>query len=202
MASNHGQDWDIKSPGAVCCSTQRGFEDQEQVMSRLVYNEEGYQREDYGMDQWNDALQETALSYWKSVYRAPAEKEPEPFGLNDAEGLLRNLMEGDRSEHLNTIFVLAAMLERKRILVEREVQHPEEGHKVRVFEHKKSGDTFIVIDPQLHLDELEAVQMDIAIALGWKPPKSEEELAMEQVEAVAEELAEPSGDEGKGESLL
>ena len=37
--------------------------------------------------------------------------------------------------------------------------------KVLIYEHAKTGDVFVVPDPQLHLDELEPVQNEVASLL-------------------------------------
>ena len=36
------------------------------------------------------------------------------------------------------------------------------GRRVSIYEHPKSGDIFTIPDPDLHLDQLEAVQRDVA----------------------------------------
>jgi hypothetical protein len=57
--------------------------------------------------------------------------------------------------------VLAAMLERKRILKQIQIEDRDRG-RVLIYEHVKSGDVFVVPDPQLRLDELENVQREVA----------------------------------------
>jgi hypothetical protein len=57
--------------------------------------------------------------------------------------------------------VLAAMLERKRILKQIQTEQKEEG-RVLIYEHAKTGDVFVVPDPQLRLDELGGVQAEVA----------------------------------------
>ncbi len=52
------------------------------------------------------------------------------------------------------------MLERKRILKQIQAENGEQG-RVLIYEHIKSGDVFVVPDPQLHLDELGGVQAEV-----------------------------------------
>ena len=52
------------------------------------------------------------------------------------------------------------MLERKRILKQIQTEDRDRG-RVLIYEHAKTGDVFIVPDPQLHLDELDAVQTEV-----------------------------------------
>jgi uncharacterized protein (DUF2384 family) len=83
-----------------------------------------------------------------------------------AESLLRQFMETDDPSRRNAIFILAVMLERRRVLAERDVQAREDGVKVRVYEHRKTGETFLVPDPGLKLAELAHVQREVMDLLG------------------------------------
>jgi hypothetical protein len=53
------------------------------------------------------------------------------------------------------------MLERKKILRIRE-QFRQKGRRTFVYELPKSGDVFVIQDPDLQLDQLEQVQHDVA----------------------------------------
>ena len=63
------------------------------------------------------------------------------------------------------------MLERKRILKVKE-QIVRDGKRVFIYEQPGTGDVFTIADPDLHLDQLEAVQRDVAALLehGLNPP--------------------------------
>ena len=111
------------------------------------------------------------VSVWSAAWNAPAPKAPEPLKKETAESLLRELMETDDPAKRNVIFILAVMLERRRILVEKEVQMPAgTGTKIRVYEHKQTGESFVVPDPQLRLREIETVQREVMELLGIPPP--------------------------------
>jgi hypothetical protein len=101
---------------------------------------------------------------------APEKKAPEALKKETAESLLRELMETDDPARRNVIFILAVMLERRRILVEKEVQVQPDGQKIRVYEHKQTGESFVVPDPQLRLKEIESVQLEVMELLGIPPP--------------------------------
>jgi hypothetical protein len=77
------------------------------------------------------------------------------------------------ADDTNAIYILAVMLERKKILIEKDVQIRADKTKVRVYEHKTTGETFLVIDPELKLAEIEKVQEAVVGLLGGKPPKTE-----------------------------
>jgi hypothetical protein len=63
-------------------------------------------------------------------------------------------------------YLLAVMLERKRILKEVETKRAEDGSLIRVYEHAKTGEVFIIPDPELKLDQLEEVQAEVGALLG------------------------------------
>jgi hypothetical protein len=67
------------------------------------------------------------------------------------------------------------MLERKKILIERDVQKTATGQKLRIYERKKTGETFLITDPDLQLDALETVQEQVVLLLGGQPQKQEQE---------------------------
>lgn len=163
------QEWNIRSRGVVCAKTGETFADGILVVSRLVFCEDGYVREDYSEAQWTDALKDDAVSVWRGVYHPPPPPPEEPVKKETAESLLRQLMETDDPANGNVIYILAVMLERRRILVERDVHLREEGAKIRVYEHRKSGETFLVPDPELRLSELEEVQQEVLDRLGGGP---------------------------------
>jgi hypothetical protein len=87
-------------------------------------------------------------------------KPTEPVPKESAEQLFRRLMASD-SPPANACYVLAAMLERKRVLKQVKTEETPKG-RVLIYEQDSTGDVFIVPDPQLRLDELENVQNEVA----------------------------------------
>ncbi len=161
-------DWEIRSRSEQCAQCQAPFADNEAFMSRLVYDEnDGYGREDYCQSCWSQVAAEPALSRWQSVFRLPPPPPPETVKRESAESLLRKLVAGDEVEtHANTVYILAVMLERRRLLVEKDVQFREDGLKVRIYEYRKTNETFVIPDPQLKLAELEHVQAEVVAMLA------------------------------------
>lgn len=168
------------------------------MVSRLVHTAEGMAREDFRMKAWTEERKADALFYWRTTFRLPPPKKEEPFKEENAEEFLRELMERNDPALVNTLFILAAMLERKRLLIERGVQADPEGRRVRIYEHKDSGETFFIVDPELSLEQIGEVQQEVALTLGWIRPEEEaeggkerdvsgEEGAEEEAEAEAEE---------------
>jgi len=111
------------------------------------------------------------VSCWQSRYSPPAPPPPEPIRRETAESLLRKLVERQAPEHAAACFILAVMLERKRLLKVKS-ETTDGGQRVLIYEHPKTGDVFTILDPQLQLDQLEAVQRDVARLLEHGPEAS------------------------------
>lgn len=163
-------EWNIRSCADECAACRKKFADAESLTSRLRFSAEGYVREDFCAACWPGRAADGEVSAWASRWRAPAPKAPEPLKKETAESLLRELMETDDPAKGNVIFILAVMLERRRIFAEKEVQLLPDGRKIRVYEHKQTGESFVVPDPQLRLKEIESVQREVMDLLGIPPP--------------------------------
>lgn len=166
------QEWDIKPRGQNCTRCEQTFIDRQPYFSLLAPGAEGFQRGDYCETCWPEVKRtEGAYSMWRGLYQSPPPKPEEALKKETAESLLRKLLETEDPTRRNVIFILAVMLERKKILVERDVQKKDDGTWVRVYEHRKTGETFLIPDPRLRLDELEHVQVEVITMLGGKPPE-------------------------------
>jgi hypothetical protein len=64
------------------------------------------------------------------------------------------------------VYVLAVMLERTKILVERDAKELQDGTIRRVYEDRKNGDTFIILDPRIRLENLGDVQRQVVELLS------------------------------------
>lgn len=194
------QDWDIRTRNNLCSECEKLFENNETYYSALVYGEEGYQRGDFCVGCWVGKEAELApYSSWKGTFIIPPEVvDNDPLKKETAESLLRRLIEDENAENAGVIYILAVMLERKKILVEKDVKIEEDGTMHRVYEHRKSGEIFLILDPQLKLDKLEGVQMRVADMLGGGSQKKDESNAAE-TNSEPEESADES-QEVKGET--
>jgi len=152
------QEWDIQPRAPVCRTCGHAYVNRDTVVSILRHGAEGYQREDFCQKCWQAAGHAAVLSFWRSRFTSPPPPPEEPLKKETAETLLRQLMDKDDPSLRNTIFILAVMLERRRILVERDVQKREDGLLLRLYEHRHTGETFLIPDPKLRLSELAAIQ--------------------------------------------
>jgi hypothetical protein len=159
-------EWEIKARSHACAHTQIPFNDGDAIWTLLFRDKHGFHREDISETAWADLKESVQpFSFWKSKYQAPPSAPPEPMQKESVETLLRRLLDEDRPEYLNTRYVLAAMLERKKILKPVDVRETP-SEKILVYEHAKSGEAFLIVDPALRLDQLDAVQDEVALLLA------------------------------------
>jgi hypothetical protein len=162
------QDWSLQSRGHQCTATERPFDDGEYFYTLLFDEKTGYRREDLSEEAYkaraSDAPQ--PFSFWRSKYTVPPPPTPEPLAKQTAEDLLRSYMAESTPRHANARYLLAVMLERKRILKEIETKRTDGGSLIRVYENGKSGEVFVIPDPELKLAEIEQVQMEVASLLS------------------------------------
>lgn len=171
MGRENVENWSVRKCSKVCDKCEKAFADKEAIYSRLSFEQGEYVREDFCKECWDKS--DPGLSSWKTVFIVPPPPAEETVKKENAESLLRKLMAKENEEDLNAIFILTVMLERKKILVERDVKTTEDGRKLRIYEHKKTNESFAVIDPELKLDELEMVQEEVVVLLGGKPRNAE-----------------------------
>lgn len=170
MAANE-QEWNVHAPEGVCSGCGREFADQEEFSSQLIFvPESGYLRRDCCPNCRPGAAGGVAVSIWKTRYHAKPPPSEEPLKKETAESLLRQLLEKNEPADRNIVYVLAVMLERRRILVERDVQVLETGEHRRIYEHRATGEIWVIADPQLRLSDLEKVQTEVVLRLGGKAP--------------------------------
>ncbi len=159
-------DWEIKNRADRCTQTERPFAEGEVFYTLLFREKEGFRREDLSEEAWQarDAAS-PPFSFWKSKFEPPAPPPPEALGKQTAEDLLRRFMDEPGEQHTNARYILALMLERKRQLKPIETK-AEDGKRFLIYEHRETGEAFVIADPQLHLDQIESVQLEIAGLLG------------------------------------
>jgi hypothetical protein len=161
-------DWTIQGRSGQCAATGRQFADGEFFYTLLFRERAGYRREDLSEEAWKerhaDAGAAQPYSFWRAKYEPTPAAAPEALAKETAEDLLRRYMtEGDEA-HTNARYILALMLERKRLLKQIEAKEDVHGRTL-VYEHVKSGEVFIVPDPGLRMDQIEAVQNEVAVLL-------------------------------------
>lgn len=154
-------EWAIKHRSDVCTATQRAFAPGEYFYTLLFREGDGFRREDLSEEAWGSRNENIRpFSFWKTRFEPAPVEPPETLGKESAEELFRRLA-GAEDAPRNACYVLAVMLERKRVLKQIKSEETADG-RVLVYEHGTTGDVFIVPDPKLRLDELENVQNEVA----------------------------------------
>ena len=166
--------WHIKARAHECASTGRPFEEDEPFFTALFPDPHsaGYLRKDYSEEAWRTRSQddEKPFSFWRTTYKPPVqEKAVEIVDKENPERLLARLVEEDEPHTENARYILAVMLERKRILVETDSQATNSG-LLRIYEHRRSGEVFIIKDPQIPLTGIGPLQEEVQALLDPKEP--------------------------------
>lgn len=156
-------EWNIKSRSQSCQASGVAFAEGDYFYTLLFHGEdEGYDRLDLSEAAWNERKQEQGASVpfssWRSQYELPPPPQAETIPRDSAEGMLRHFMESKDPTHAKACYILAVMLERKKIL--RLLPSPEAT--TLLYEHVSTGETFIITDPQLSLENLMEVQQQVS----------------------------------------
>ena len=125
-------------------------------------------RRDYSLTAWGEVEPTLgpAFSVWRSEYEAAkSEGRPEIAEKESGENLLRRLCEEDAITTENTRYILAVMLERKKQLKQTGTRETEDATFL-VYEHVKSGEVYIIRDPELKLAQIEEVQQEVSRLLA------------------------------------
>jgi hypothetical protein len=193
------QTWNIKSRAHECARTARPFEEGEIFWTAIYFDTASadFVRRDVSADAWKEETAErTPIASWRTEYVKPESATPRPeiTTKESAESLLRRLIEEDQEHTEHARYILALMLERKKQLVPKETKHTGTGIML-IYEHRKTGEVFILRDPELRLDEIEAVQEEVAMLLGFSGTPGAAGVAA----AVAAEAAAKSGEAATSE---
>jgi hypothetical protein len=193
-------EWNIQSRAHACEVCAQPFADQQPYRTILSDDGKELRRSDICepcAQKAGDARGRNGfISQWNGVYEAPPAQPAEAIQKENAESVLRKLIEQNDPAHAPAAYILAVMLERKRILKVKE-QLKRDGQRIFIYEQPKTGDIFTIADPDLRLDQLEAVQRDVAQLLehGLNPPAPAAETpapAAEQNSASPTETAPPA----------
>src|SRR5438552_16330582 len=131
-------DWPIKQRSDYCHATQRPFAPGESFYTLLFRDGDGYRREDLSEEAWlnrNENIQ--PFSFWKTRYEPLPPAAPEPLAKENAEQLFRRLL-ASKNPPANACYVLAAMLDRKRVLKQIKSEKAANG-RVLIYEHELTG---------------------------------------------------------------
>lgn len=198
------QTWSIRNRAIQCAQSGRPFCEGEAFHTAIYFDEAtgDYLRRDVALDAWEQELQQRRpLAYWRSQFSPQiVEAKPEVTSKESAMSLLSRFTQEDESHTENARYILALMLERKRILTPTATKEIE-GRKMLFYENRKTGEVFVIRDPELRLDELEDLQEEVAMLLGFHAPTAPQAQppAQEAAPETQEQRPSPeSGNEAQG----
>ena len=183
-------EWDIQARATACTACQQLFTDKQTYHTLLSFGAEGYQRRDLCDECMAQASRDKVLSYWQGEYKMPAPPPPEPIQKETAETLLKKLCESNDPAQASARYILAVMLERKKLLVHRDTVKSDDGQDLLIYEHKLTGESYTIPDPHLRLDQLAEVQQQVAASLQpaggttESPPATNSEAGQPDVDDV------------------
>jgi len=194
-------DWKIKARSGICHHTQKPFADEEHFVTCIFDDpqSDGFIRRDYSLAAWKEieaSIEPKPFSIWKSTFKAPRAdggKDPALKG-HSVEAMLERMIEEGSPETENTRYILALMLERKKILVPKEVKKME-NTTLLFYEHKETGSVYMVADPGLKLDEIGKIQEEVAALLAREQQRPDASGG----EPALQEQGQPDGSEAKQE---
>jgi hypothetical protein len=170
MRQSNMNDWNIQSRARQCQACGKSFADKQPYHTLLLDEKRDYLRLDVCETCWRNQYSQGAkerkgfVSYWQGVFELPPAAPVEAIQKQTAETLLREIVLRNDPQFAPAAFILAVMLERKRLLRVKE-QLQSEGRRIFVYEQPKTGDLFTIPDPQLQLNQLEQVQRTVASLL-------------------------------------
>jgi len=190
-------EWNIQSRAHACEACQQPFADRQSYHTLLLDVPPDLRRTDICEPCWQKQSAQSAappagfISHWQGVYEAPP-PVVDAIQKETAETVLRKLIEQNDPSHAPAGYILAVMLERKRVLKVKE-QIFRDGKRTFIYEQPRTGDIFTIADPDLHLDQLEQVQRDVAALLehGLTPPLPAPEIQPAPAPADMEMNGEP-----------
>lgn len=162
--------WQLRSRARQCSATGTPFIEGQPIVTAIFPDPEssGYLRSDFLEEAWKlrSKNDETPFSSWRTIYSLIIITEnPQSITKQSAEDLLHSLVEEDQEHTENTRYILALMLERQKLLRETDAQ-PTTGGTLRIYEHRKTGEVFIVKDPNIPLDQVEKIQEEVILLLS------------------------------------
>ncbi|MEP2777475.1 MAG: hypothetical protein ABJQ29_08085 [Luteolibacter sp.] len=197
--------WHIRSRSRRCAVTDKPFTEGDAMVTAIFPDPEssGYVRKDFSDAAWKQRSEddEQPFSYWRTKFRpTPIDETAPAVTKQTAEDLLHTLVEEDQEHTENTRYILAVMLERQKLLRETDTQ-PTTGGILRIYEHRKTGEVYIVKDPNIPLDQVEKIQEEVIQLLSPQRVTEEESAAPEKAITTDEpEDLQLEGETSRGDS--
>lgn len=164
-------EWQIQARSKACAGCGKVFGEGDAYCCLLAEGGDGLERRDYCAPCWeasSAAYTDAApvISTWRGTVPPKLVPPEEPIKRTTAETLLRKYLHSTGPDEKDFCFILGLILERKRLLRPRQVLHDEHrGAKLVVYEHARTGESYVIEDPGLSLGELDEVHAHVTAIL-------------------------------------
>lgn len=157
--------WKLASRKHACSLTEEPFSEGQAFYTAIFWDEEDgeFRREDFSEEAWEEKKEALSpFSFWRSLYEPPTpdQKRQDAVGKEDAEEALKRMISENDPSTIKTRYLLAIMLERKKILQQIDAQE-KDGQQLVIYKRRKTEEIFIVPDPGLELDEIPRIQAEV-----------------------------------------
>ncbi len=157
--------WKLAARKHACSHTEEAFTEGQPFYTAIFWDQgEGeFRREDYCESAWeelSDGFQ--PFSFWRSLYEPPSSdpKKQDAVDKEDAEAALKRMIAENDPATEKTRYLLALMLERKKILLQIDAQD-KDGQRLVIYKRRKTEEIFIVPDSGIELAEVAGIQAEV-----------------------------------------
>ena len=164
-------DWNIQSRAHACTSCGAAFVDKQAFHTLLFDEKADLRRSDICVPCWQKQYSDGAsdrkgfISYWQGVYEAPA-PPVEVIQKESAESLLRKLIELNDPRYIPAGYILAVMLERKRLLRPR--GRTADGER-NLLEHARTHQMYEIPAGDLSPEFFVKIREQLGVLIGGAP---------------------------------
>jgi len=162
-------DWEIQELSKFCLECKENFSQGADFYTFLSLTAENkMSRNDLCLkcaetlrSSWN--ARPDLYSCWQGKYSfETVEVKAQPLPYERFEAALRRYIVSQEARDQKFTYVLALLLERKKILIHREsIIKDEEKKNFLVYEHSQTGESFVVEDPRLSLSQVDEFQKEL-----------------------------------------
>jgi hypothetical protein len=166
-------EWEVQKSKTQCEGCTSNFLDNQPFNCLLRLQGEASVRNDYCQRCWTQDIAPSLpkgaeVASWAARYRVvvPPPKE-EALAKDHAEIVFRKMIESKDPTNKNIIFVLAVMLERKKILKQQKVLKKEPTEpgattkRILVYSDPRTAESLLIEDPQIRLSQWDKVQKEV-----------------------------------------
>lgn len=164
--------WEVQKCALSCSKCETEFKDAEQLRTVLYFNQDNsVERKDFCANCFSAELKTKDSISWKVTFKAKKKEGEVQDKKAIVEELFKEYLHSSEPVHSKYCYIMALMLERKKILVEKKdkkITSKSSGRRMFFYEHAKSGEVFIVHDPDIDLFEISSLQREITDILDKK----------------------------------